>query len=175
MSPTRTKSLSLFLLILLTSNSLANVSSQGPNKSSTRAKPTTPVQTSSLGSTSSPTQTKTTTATASGTTKSGAIRNITGEARIKTTIGSTSSSYATTAVPHSSPSSLSSATTKRISVSSVTTGSGFKDVTISPTTISAKETRESPGKIRPQIKLTTNYTSASDVSNSIFYNNEFLS
>lgn len=38
-----------------------------------------------------------------------------------------------------------------------------KEATVTPPT-SAKETRESPGKIRPQIKLTTNYTSASEVS-----------
>jgi hypothetical protein len=38
------------------------------------------------------------------------------------------------------------------------------DVTTTAPLTSAKETRESPGKIRPQIKLTTNYTSTSEVS-----------
>ncbi|KAH0954582.1 hypothetical protein HN011_002437 [Eciton burchellii] len=36
------------------------------------------------------------------------------------------------------------------------------DVTTTAPLTSAKETRESPGKIRPQIKLTTNYTSTSE-------------
>ncbi|XP_076300586.1 doublesex cognate 73A [Lasioglossum baleicum] len=38
----------------------------------------------------------------------------------------------------------------------------FENFTTTPVSISAKETRESPGKIRPQIKLTTNYSSLSE-------------
>ncbi|XP_072762120.1 uncharacterized protein Dsx-c73a [Anoplolepis gracilipes] len=41
--------------------------------------------------------------------------------------------------------------------------SGVADVTTTVPLTSAKETRESPGKIRPQIKLTTNYTSETGV------------
>ena len=68
------------------------------------------------------------------------MTNVSTEARVKTS----ASTSATTA------------TKKPISV---------KEPTVTPPT-SAKETRESPGKIRPQIKLTTNYTSASEVSTS---------
>ncbi|XP_043259569.1 uncharacterized protein LOC122401484 [Colletes gigas] len=39
---------------------------------------------------------------------------------------------------------------------------GFVEFTTTPASGLAKETRESPGKIRPQIKLTTNYTSLSE-------------
>ncbi|XP_017752174.1 PREDICTED: serine-rich adhesin for platelets [Eufriesea mexicana] len=39
---------------------------------------------------------------------------------------------------------------------------GFNEFTTTPASTSSKETRESPGKIRPQIKLTTNYTSLSE-------------
>lgn len=62
--------------------------------------------------------------------------NVSTEARVKTS----ASTSATTA------------TKKPISV---------KEPIVTPPT-SGKETRESPGKIRPQIKLTTNYTSASE-------------
>ncbi|XP_012525617.1 mucin-5AC [Monomorium pharaonis] len=41
------------------------------------------------------------------------------------------------------------------------TAAAVVDVTTTPP-LTAKETRESPGKIRPQIKLTTNYTTASE-------------
>lgn len=40
-----------------------------------------------------------------------------------------------------------------------------------PATAWSKETRESPGKIRPQIKLTTNYTSLAEVSKRHFLTN----
>ncbi|CAK9809438.1 hypothetical protein ANTQUA_LOCUS6021 [Anthophora quadrimaculata] len=49
-----------------------------------------------------------------------------------------------------------SSSTKKSSTTS------FNEFTTTPATISPKETRESPGKIRPQIKLTTNYTSLSE-------------
>lgn len=79
------------------------------------------------------------------------MSNVSTEARVKTSAASTSATMATK---------------KPISL---------KDATVTPPT-SAKETRESPGKIRPQIKLTTNYTSASEVSTlprklSYLYNN----
>ncbi|KAI4472813.1 hypothetical protein M0804_015595 [Polistes exclamans] len=97
---------------------------------------------------------------------------------------SSSSSFVTTTSATSSSSSanpiVSVASTEQImSRTAATSGSGSTvflsstrkvstklDEPISSTipSTSGKETRESPGKIRPQIKLTTNYTSASEVS-----------
>ena len=98
-----------------------------------------PTQSSSRGPVR-PKQTTPISTNAATSTTTAIMTNVSTEARVKTS----ASTSATTA------------TKKPISV---------KEATVTPPT-SAKETRESPGKIRPQIKLTTNYTSASEVSTS---------
>ncbi|XP_033226661.1 uncharacterized protein LOC117179103 isoform X2 [Belonocnema kinseyi] len=94
-----------------------------------------PTQSSSRGPVR-PKQTTSISTNAATSTTTAIMTNVSTEARVKTS----ASTSATTA------------TKKSMSV---------KEATVTPPT-SAKETRESPGKIRPQIKLTTNYTSASE-------------
>ncbi|XP_008204310.1 mucin-5AC [Nasonia vitripennis] len=105
----------------------------------------TPSSTASISSSSSSSPTPSTTTTTTSTTT--ASRNVSIEPRVKST---------------TSGGSLYTSTTKRVGSSSASTQSSSRESSSTPSTTSAKETRESPGKIRPQIKLTTNYTSASE-------------
>ncbi|KOC59972.1 hypothetical protein WH47_09153 [Habropoda laboriosa] len=58
--------------------------------------------------------------------------------------------------------SIQDASSTFLSSSKKSSTASFNEFTTTPASISSKETRESPGKIRPQIKLTTNYTSLSE-------------
>ncbi|XP_029043001.2 uncharacterized protein LOC114876096 [Osmia bicornis bicornis] len=99
-----------------------------------------------------------TTTTTMATTKSNVVTNA------KTTINGNYSNTGSSVAPTetSSRTIVSTQDASTFLSSSKKSTSSFNESTTTPASISAKETRESPGKIRPQIKLTTNYTSLSE-------------
>ncbi|XP_031840275.1 doublesex cognate 73A isoform X2 [Nomia melanderi] len=77
-----------------------------------------------------------------------------------TTVGGTTApTNASTASIETSSRTIASVQEADASFASKKATTSFDNITTTPVSISAKETRESPGKIRPQIKLTTNYSS----------------
>nr|XP_034192206.1 serine-rich adhesin for platelets [Osmia lignaria]XP_034192213.1 serine-rich adhesin for platelets [Osmia lignaria] len=100
-----------------------------------------------------------TTTTTTATTKSNVVTNA------KTTMINGNNSNTGSSVAPTETSSRTIVSTQDASTflsSSKKSTSSFNESTTTPASISAKETRESPGKIRPQIKLTTNYTSLTE-------------
>lgn len=90
----------------------------------------------------------------------------------KTTAGTHASTSSSAAPIETSSRTIASSMVQDASTllsSSKKSTTSFNEFTTTPASISAKETRESPGKIRPQIKLTTNYTSLGEVSRSLLY------
>ncbi|KOX76898.1 hypothetical protein WN51_10754 [Melipona quadrifasciata] len=150
-STSTTTSTEQHLLAGMTELSLTSSSSSSPNWSIADSK----TESSSLATSNRGT---TTTTKTTNTSAAAAV------AAVTVTINSSASNISSSASPTeaSSRTIASNRDTSTFLSSSKKSTTMFNEFVTTPATTSAKETRESTGKIRPQIKLTTNYTSLTE-------------